>query len=235
MYDVKILGVSGSPRLDGNTCLLVKKALEGAQSTGDVKIELYQFADKKVNHCTACFKCLETGKCVFKDDFEDFAQKYFEADGIILGAPVYHMGIPSIMKAALDRLGNSTLSKYYSMGKQLPLSNKVCGFLSIGIARYGGQEQVLTSLINSTLLMNGIPVAGNTKDGDYIGVAANLRTNIPASLNTTERVRSKDLILNDKEGVDAVMRLGKRVSGMAKIIKAGISALRSELPDEYLL
>jgi len=48
---------------------------------------------------------LKEKKCVISDDFQEFANKYLEADGIIMGSPVYHLSITAQLKSALDRLG----------------------------------------------------------------------------------------------------------------------------------
>ena len=112
MQEVKILGVVGSPRKNGNTTKLVKKALEGATSVPGVKTELYEMAGKKYHYCIGCFECFTTGSCVFKDDLQDFARRYHEADSIIWGAPVYHMAVPASMKAAMDRFGNYNIGHW---------------------------------------------------------------------------------------------------------------------------
>ena len=68
MQEVKVLGISGSPRRGANTAILVKKALEGASSVPGVKTEFYEMAGKKFHHCIGCLKCHDKGECVFKDD-----------------------------------------------------------------------------------------------------------------------------------------------------------------------
>jgi multimeric flavodoxin WrbA len=72
MQKVKILGVGGSPRKNGNTTKMVLKALEGAGSVPGVETELYEMGGKKIGFCISCYKCLEMGYCVLKDDFHEF-------------------------------------------------------------------------------------------------------------------------------------------------------------------
>ncbi len=231
MQEVKILGIVGSPRINGNTAKLVSKALDGAMSVPGVKTELYEMAGKKIHHCTACHKCLKTGACAFKDDFQDFVKRYLEADGILMGAPVYHMSVPGSMKATLDRLGNCIICSSIMQGKNMPLFNKVCGVLTAGLARYGGQEFTMSFLLNSSLLMNGVVVSGNTMLGSYIGAASYLP--VPEKLSRTERAKSKDIVLGDEKGIASAVDLGKRVAEMTRIVKAGMSVLEKELPSEY--
>ena len=228
MQKAKVLGVVGSPRKNANTAKLVERALEGAMSVPGIETELYQRAGKKFHCCMGCYHCLETGGCVFKDDFQDFVRKYMEADGIIWGSPIYHMSITGLMKNVIDRLGNSTLCNWLKRGVDIPRLSKVCGTLTIGATRYGGQDLVNTCMIQSSLLMNGVAVSGDTILGNYIGAAAYTGVISP------EQLRSKDVVLKDKEGMMCAENLGKRVAEMTKIVKAGIEAVKDELPSEYV-
>jgi len=231
MQKVKILGIVGSPRKNGNTTKLVDKALQGASSVAEVETELYEMAGKKIHPCVACYKCFKTGSCAFKDDFQDFIKKYLEADGILIGAPVYHMGVPSQLKAALDRLANVIVCSCIVQGDNMPMFNKVCGVLTAGLARYGGQEMTMNFLINSSLIMNGIVVASNTMQGNYIGVASQLPS--PEGLSRAEHAKSKEAILGDEKAIAGALELGKRVANVAKVVKIGIEALKKDLPQDY--
>lgn len=224
MQKLRILGIVGSPRKDGNTAKLVKKALEGAMTVSGIDTEFYELAGKKIQYCVACFKCLEKGQCVIKDDLQDIVKKYMDADGIIWGAPVYHMSVPASMKAVLDRLGNSVLAHYIRIGKDIPRFSKVCGVLTDGASRYGGQDLTLSFMVDSCVLMNGVVVSGDTMLGSYIGAAA--CTGGPDPL-------SKENVLKDEEGMRCAENVGKRVAEMTRIVKAGILALEKELPSEY--
>lgn len=227
MQKVKILCVAGSPRKNGNTTKLVKRALEGAMSVPGVETELYEMGGKKFHHCTGCLNCSETGVCVFKDDLPDFINRYMQADGIIWGSPIYHMSITGLMKNAIDRMGNSTLCNWVKRGLEIPRLSKVCGTLTVGAHRYGGQDLVNVFMINSSLVMNGVVVSGDTMLGNYIGAAAN------TGEVTLERLQSKEVVLEDEEGLKCAENLGKRVAEMTKIVKAGLLAMKDELPAEY--
>lgn len=227
MQKAKVLGIVGSPRKNANTAKLVKKALEGAMSVPGIETEFYQMAGKKFHHCMGCYHCLETGACVFKDDLQDFIRRYMEADGIIWGSPIYHMSITGLMKNAIDRLGNSTLCNWIKRGGEVPRLSKVCGTLTIGATRYGGQDLVNTFMIQCSLLMNGVVVSGDTILGNLIGAAAYTGGASP------EQLKSKDAVLQDAEGMMCAQNLGKRVAEMTKIVRAGIQALGKELPREY--
>ena len=117
-----------------------KRHLKGAKGVAGVKTGLYERAGKKIQHCIGCFKCRKKVARVFKDDLQDFAERYVDSDGIIIGAPVYHFSVPGSMKAALDRMGNSIMCSYRRRDKKMPMFGKVCGVISVGAHRNGGQE-----------------------------------------------------------------------------------------------
>jgi multimeric flavodoxin WrbA len=225
--EARILGIVGSPRKNGNTAKLVESALRGAASVPGVQTELYEMGGKTFHHCTGCMRCLDTGACHYLDDFQDFAKRYLTADGVIWGSPVYHMNVPGSMKAAIDRLGNAVFCSFLNRGKDIPRFGKVCGVLTIGATRYGGQDLVLSFLVNSSLLMNGVVVSGDTILGSYIGATG--YTGGPSA----EQLRSKDVVLHDTEGLACAANLGTRVAETTRIFVAGKAALSADLPNEY--
>lgn len=233
MEKVIILGVSGSPRKNANTAKLINKALEGAAGVPGVETEFYEMAKKRYHHCTGCYHCLKTGQCIYKDDFQEFVKSYFQADGIIWGAPVYHMAVPGSMKAMLDRFSNALLANSLKRSRSFPRFNKVCGVLTVGAVRYGGQDMVCSFLVNSSLMMNNIAVAGDTSLGNYIGAVGYVGVPTPEPIDRIKRLKSRDVVLHDEKGLELAANLGKRVAEITRIVKAGMSALRKELPGEY--
>jgi multimeric flavodoxin WrbA len=136
------------------------------------------------------------------------------------------MGVPSVVKALLDRFGCMTLMHYLTQGKDVPRFSKVCGVLVNGASHYGGQDLTLSFLVNSSLLMNGVVVAGDTIRGDsYIGAAA--------WTGQWPNPFAKDNVLKDEQGIVAARSVARRVAEMARIVKAGKAALGSDLPSEY--
>jgi multimeric flavodoxin WrbA len=102
MLRVKILGLSCSPRREGNTEILVAETLDGARSEG-AEVELFSVAGKEIKPCDGCQACLKTGKCHIDDDVQEVLQKMVEADGIIFGTPIYFYGMTAQAKAIMDR------------------------------------------------------------------------------------------------------------------------------------
>jgi multimeric flavodoxin WrbA len=119
---MKILGLSCSPRENGNTVAMLNHALEAAKAEG-AEVELYSVAGKEIRGCEGCWSCTKTGKCKIKDDVPALFGKMLAADGIIIGTPVYFWGMTSQTKAIIDR----TIS-LWSPGKNL--ANKVLGVVT---------------------------------------------------------------------------------------------------------
>lgn len=110
---MKILGLSFSPRKDGNTVILLGEALGAAKKEG-AETELYSIAGKDIKPCDGCWGCREKGVCHIKDDMQELYAKLLEADGIIFGTPVYFYNISGQGKTVIDRtiaLGGSLANK----------------------------------------------------------------------------------------------------------------------------
>ena len=99
---MKVLGLIGSGRKDGNTNKLVDKILEGARTSGHETNKLF-LADLKISPIGDCIACRKAGKCNIKDDFDALMVKVLESDCVIFGTPVYWFGPPAQMKAFIDR------------------------------------------------------------------------------------------------------------------------------------
>ena len=99
---MKILGILGSPRIGGNSDILLDQALAGAKDAG-AEVEKIILCQKKISGCLSCEKCNETGICAIKDDMPEIHKKILEADGIIHSVPVYFWSMTAQMKAYLDR------------------------------------------------------------------------------------------------------------------------------------
>lgn len=104
-YEMKVLGINGSSRKDGNTAIIIGKVFEELNKE-DIETELIQLADYDIQPCRGCFACKGRGNCVFaKDGFAYIFSQMVEADGIILGSPVYSADVSARMKAFLERGG----------------------------------------------------------------------------------------------------------------------------------
>lgn len=101
---MKILGICGSPRGSASRTLrLVQAALQGAEEAGAETecIDLWMY---ELQHCTGCMLCHRLGECVHRDDFMEILRMLAEADGVVLGSPVYVDNVTGVMKVFIDRL-----------------------------------------------------------------------------------------------------------------------------------
>jgi multimeric flavodoxin WrbA len=99
---MKVLGVLGSPRISGNSDILLDRALEGARDEG-AEVEKIVLCRKKILGCLDCGKCNRAGVCALKDDMQAIYPKILEADALIHSVPLYFWAMTSQMKAYLDR------------------------------------------------------------------------------------------------------------------------------------
>jgi len=106
MKRLKVLGICGSERKDGNTEKTLRFVLDRLSKEG-AETELVTLYDKKIVGCIGCCTCrIGPAECATKnDDFMPIFEKMLEADGIILGAPVYFGTAPAKFKGLLERAG----------------------------------------------------------------------------------------------------------------------------------
>lgn len=100
---MKVLGVVGSRRKNGNTSYLVQQALNAIESI-EVETELIFLGDYNIRGCTGCEGCKDTYKCVIQDDMQKIYPLIMNSDAIVLGSPTYFYNITSDMKAFIERL-----------------------------------------------------------------------------------------------------------------------------------
>ncbi len=99
---LKVIGISASPRLNGNSDLLLRRALAGAESAG-AQVEYVRLADFKIAPCIECNSCYKTGSCVVKDDYHTLSAKMLDADRLIFATPIFFMTVCAQAKALIDR------------------------------------------------------------------------------------------------------------------------------------
>jgi len=99
---MKVLLINGSPNEFGCTYTALSEAAEAMKKQG-VETEILQIGKKPVSGCIDCKACKKTGKCVFDDLANVIADKIAEADGVIIGTPVYFAGANGTLCALLDR------------------------------------------------------------------------------------------------------------------------------------
>lgn len=99
---MKVLAISSSPRLHGNSDFLCDQFLKGAAEAGNA-VEKIRLAEKNIAPCAACNGCQSGGGCVKKDDMSEILEKVIWADIIVLATPVYFYSMSAQMKIFIDR------------------------------------------------------------------------------------------------------------------------------------
>mgnify|MGYP003820737023 CR=1 FL=1 len=103
---MKVLAINGSPRgKTGNTEILLEQFLKGCNEEG-IEIETIYLKDKNIKHCSGCFTCWTKtpGKCIHKDDMEEFLIKISQADIMVYATPLYYFTVTGLMKDFMDRM-----------------------------------------------------------------------------------------------------------------------------------
>ncbi len=189
---MKAIAINGSPRSGGNTEILLKKVLEPLNAAG-WSTEYLKIGGQAVRGCMACFKCFEKKdrRCVIQQDsMNEFLEKMYDADAIILGSPTYFTDVTAEMKALLDRSG------LVSLANGALLRGKI-GAAVVAVRR-GGATHVFDS-INHMFLMSSMIVPGSIYWNMGMGLG-------------------KEEVLRDEEAMRNMNHLGQTIAWLGKAI-----------------
>ncbi len=128
----KILVIKGSPRKNSNSELLADnclKAIKEHKNNTDTGIDTIYPHKLDIGPCMSCFECYKDGKCIFKDDMQLLYEKFNNSDIIIVSTPVFFNGIPSHLKALIDRCQAIWSGKYRANSSLIDRDKKRSGFL----------------------------------------------------------------------------------------------------------
>ena len=134
---MKVIGIVGSPRKNGNTELLTAHTLKAVAEEG-LDTELIRLAGLEIRPCNACMVCQKEERCSIEDDLFPVYLKMKQADGIILASPVYFGSATALIKALIERTG------YISRWNGDPFRGKVGGPLVV--ARRAGKNFTFAQL-----------------------------------------------------------------------------------------
>jgi multimeric flavodoxin WrbA len=153
---MKILGILGSPRRDGNTAYLLEELGKKLDNNNDVEIIFLR--DYDISPCKECYYCVEHDECSIKDDMQQMYEKLKQTDLIILSSPIFMGGITSRLRAFMERTWH--LRKGQLMGKAG--TYLIVGRRDIGSGIHEMEEYL------SRLMVNKIPgvVGYGLKKGD---------------------------------------------------------------------
>lgn len=143
---MKVLLINGSPKSNGNTAFGLNQMAQVFEAEG-IEVEILQVGSKAVRGCISCGKCGELGKCVFDDVVNEAAEKFEQADGIVIGTPVYYASPNGTILSFCDRLFySSRFDKSFKVGA------------AITVARRGGNTSTF-DVMNKYFSISGMPIA----------------------------------------------------------------------------
>jgi multimeric flavodoxin WrbA len=191
---VKVVAFNGSGRNNGNTALLIRRVLGVLEAEG-IETELIQLAGEHIRGCNACRTCFSTknNRCIIEDDnVNAYIQKMVEADGIVLGSPVYFSMMSPELKALIDRAGYVALANDYIFKRKI-------GAAVVAVRRAGAIPTF--DAINHFFLISQMIIPASSYWNVGIG-------------------RKKGDVENDEEGMQTMETLGKNMAWLIKKLKA---------------
>jgi len=189
---MKVLAINGSPRKKGNTEILLREVMNVLRKSG-IDTEIIQIGGKKVKGCVACMKCKKEkdGQCQKNNKLlNEILIKMTEADGILIGSPVYFSDITAETKALIDVAG------YALRAAGNPLKRKP-GAAVIAVRRAGAIHSF--DSINHFFLINEMLIPGSSYWNIGIG-------------------KEKGDVLKDEEGLETMRVLGENMAWLLKKI-----------------
>lgn len=187
---MKVLVLNGSPHLNGCTDRGLREVEETLKANG-VEVERVNVGNKDIRGCIGCYFCRTHGRCVFNDAVNETAPKLAEADGLLVGSPVYYAGCNGQLLAFLDRL-------FYSTSGTIDKTMKVGA--AVVSSRRAGSTSAFDE-INKYFTISSMPVVSSTYWNEVHGF-------------TAEDVEA------DLEGLQTMRNLGKNMAFMIKAIAA---------------
>ena len=191
---MKVVAFNGSGRKDGNTAMLIRRVLSVLKAEG-IETELIQLAGEQIRGCNACRTCFSTknNRCIIEDDnVNAYIQKMVEADGIILGSPVYFSMMSPELKALIDRAGYVALANDYVFKRKV-------GAAVVAVRRAGAIPTF--DAINHFFLISQMIIPAST----YWNVGFG---------------RKKGDVAGDEEGMRTMENLGKNMAWLIKKLKS---------------
>jgi multimeric flavodoxin WrbA len=192
---MNVVAFNGSPKKNGNTALALQTVAEQLESN-QIHTEIVHVGNQLIHGCIACGKCAENNndQCAFRNDnVNEWIQKIVNADGLLLGSPVYFAGINGTLKSFLDRAG------YVLARKRATLRYKVAAAV-VAVRRSGGSA-ALDTLNHYIQFFEMIQPAAN-----YWNIVHG---------------RTPGEILKDEEGQQILKTLGNNMGWLMKTVQLG--------------
>jgi len=130
---MNVLGINGSPRIGGNTDIVLDKALEGAKTTG-AKTDKIILNTLRFSPCQECENMPDDGNCIVKDDMQPLYKKVDQADVVILASPIFFGSLSAQTKMMIDRFQCLWRAKYI-LKKDISKKKRKGIFISVEASR----------------------------------------------------------------------------------------------------
>lgn len=187
---MKVLLINGSPHPYGCTARGLEE-VERTLNENGIETERITIGNKDIRGCIACHYCQTHHKCVFNDAVNEIAPKFAEADGLIVGTPVYYAGSNGQLHAFMDRL-------FYSTSGTIDPTMKVGA--TVVSSRRAGSTSAFADL-NMFFTMNSMPIVSSTYWNEVHGFKA-------------------EDVEKDLEGLQTMRNLGRNMAFLIKAIAA---------------
>lgn len=201
---MKVIILNGSPKTHGNTATALRE-VECTLHQQGIDTDWIHVGHLQIHGCIACNKCWETGICAFHDIVGDLTAKMRDADGLLIGSPVYFASPNDTLLSLLDRLFYSNLHTDWSM--------KVGA--TVSIARRGGDTATM-DVLNKYFLKTNMPV-------------------VPSQYWSIAHGTSPGEVVADEEGMQTMRQLGLNMAFMIKSIRLGLQQFGSPKIQEPLV
>ena len=200
---MKVLLINGSPHGKGNTAIALNEMIKIFDAEG-VETELIHIGHKVIRGCIGCGNCFKLHRCVFDDVVNEVAPKFIEAEGFVVGTPVYYGSPNATTLAFLDRLFYST----FANDKTLKVGAGVV------VCRRGGATSSF-DVLNKYFGMSGMTIAGS----QYWNMVYGLN---PGEAN------------QDLEGLQTMRTLARNMTFLMKSIALGKEQFGLPAKEEWI-
>jgi multimeric flavodoxin WrbA len=188
---MKVLGILGSPRRDGNTEILLEETLKGAEKEG-AEVDRIYLTDVAITPCTECHGCDQTGQCVILDDMQKIYPKLLESDIIVLASPIFFYGVTAWAKALIDRSQALWARKYLLKDPSLRKEGKKRKGFFISVGATKGQKIFEGAILTVKYFFD-------TFNAEYVGELV------------FRRIEAKGDILKHPEALQQAFEAGRRL------------------------
>ena len=157
---MRVLGIAGSPRRDGNTDLLLAEVMRGAASKG-AEVKTIILNNLNISPCQHCDACLNKGECRIDDDMQMIYEELEQADRIVLASPIQFTGVTAQMKIMIDRLQSLWARKYVLKIPPLGDERERKGFfISVGGRKVATLFEPALEMIKTIFIILNVTYAG---------------------------------------------------------------------------